>query len=301
MEYSIRASAAPGTDQVSSMYSFLQAIFRSRTALFGWGLLLLLVVISIAGPWLGLSNPVRSDLSLRMLSPTWSLTGLGNHPLGTDQLGRDILSRIIYGSRVTLSVGLAAVVLGGFFGVLLGLVSGFRGGWTDRILMRIADMQLSLPLMLLALLVVAALGPSLQNLIIVLALTGWVRYARIIRGQVLSLREREFILSARAIGAGPLRIMLRHILPNVLTPALVVATLELARVIVMEAALSFLGLGVQPPSPSWGRMLAEGRTLISSAWWISTFPGVAILLTVLSVNLVGDWLRDHFDPRSGIR
>ena len=280
------------------MSSFAKAILRSRTALFGWGLLSLLVLLAILGPTIGLPNPVKSELGARLIPPTWTFTDLASHPLGTDQLGRDILSRIIHGSRVTLSVGLAAVVLGGFVGVMLGLVAGFFGGITDRILMRLADMQLSLPLMLLALLVVAALGPSLQNLIIVLALTGWVRYARIIRGQVLSLREREFVLSARAIGASPLRIMLHHILPNVLTPALVVATLELARVIVMEAALSFLGLGVQPPSPSWGRMLAEGRTLISSAWWITTFPGVAILLTVLSVNLVGDWLRDHFDPRT---
>lgn len=280
------------------MRSFFKAVLRSHTGMFGWSLLLLLVLLAILGPAIGLPNPVRSDLAARLIPPTWAFADFAGHPLGTDQLGRDILSRIIYGSRVTLSVGLAAVVLGGFIGVMLGLVAGFFGGLTDRILMRLADMQLSLPLMLLALLVVAALGPSLRNLIIVLALTGWVRYARIIRGQVLSLREREFILSARAIGASPLRIMLRHILPNVLTPALVVATLELARVIVMEAALSFLGLGVQPPSPSWGRMLAEGRTLISSAWWITAFPGVAILLTVLSVNLVGDWLRDHFDPRT---
>ena len=280
------------------MSSFVKAILRSRTALFGWGLLSLLVLLAILGPTIGLPNPVKSELGARLIPPTWTFTDLASHPLGTDQLGRDILSRIIHGSRVTLSVGLAAVVLGGFVGVMLGLVAGFFGGITDRILMRLADMQLSLPLMLLALLVVAALGPSLQNLIIVLALTGWVRYARIIRGQVLSLREREFVLSARVIGASPLRIMIHHILPNVLTPALVVATLELARVIVMEAALSFLGLGVQPPSPSWGRMLAEGRTLISTAWWITTFPGVAILLTVLSVNLVGDWLRDHFDPRT---
>lgn len=280
------------------MRSFFKAILRSHTAMFGWSLLLLLVLLAILGPAIGLPNPVKSDLGARLIPPTWAFADPAGHPLGTDQLGRDILSRIIHGSRVTLSVGLAAVVLGGFVGVMLGLVAGFFGGITDRILMRLADMQLSLPLMLLALLVVAALGPSLQNLIIVLALTGWVRYARIIRGQVLSLCEREFVLSARAIGASPLRIMLHHILPNVLTPALVVATLELARVIVMEAALSFLGLGVQPPSPSWGRMLAEGRTLISSAWWITTFPGVAILLTVLSVNLVGDWLRDHFDPRT---
>jgi peptide/nickel transport system permease protein len=233
-----------------------------------------------------------------MAAPTWSsLFSPGSHPLGTDELGRDILSRILYGSRVTLSIAAAAVILGGVVGVLLGIVAGYSRGMVDRVLMRIVDVQLSLPLMLLALLVVAALGPSTRNLIIVLALTSWLRYARIIRGQVLALREREFILSAHSIGAGTWRIILRHLLPNVMTPALVIATLELARIIIMDASLSFLGLGVQPPNPSWGRMLADGRVYISSAWWIVTFPGIAILLTVLSVNLLGDWLRDYFDPK----
>jgi peptide/nickel transport system permease protein len=177
------------------------------------------------------------------------------------------------------------------------LCAGYFGKWVDRILMRLADVQLSFPLMLLAVLIVAALGPSLPNLIMVLALTTWVRYARIVRGEVLSLREREFVLAARAAGASSTRIVLRHLLPNVMTAVLVVGTLELARVIILESALSFLGLGVQPPSPSWGRMLADGRAYLESAWWLATIPGLAILLTVLSVNLVGDWLRDHFDPR----
>jgi len=221
----------------------------------------------------------------------------GAHPLGADELGRDILARIVYGSRVTLMIAAAAVVLGGVVGTLLGIVAGYYRGMVDRILMRIVDVQLALPLMLLALLVIAALGPSTLNLILVLALTSWLRYARIIRGQVLALREREFVLSAHAIGASTWRIMRKHLLPNVLTSALVVATLELARVIIMDAALSFLGLGVQPPNPSWGRMLADGRVYISTAWWIVTFPGLAILLTVLSVNLLGDWLRDYFDPK----
>ncbi|WP_367713288.1 ABC transporter permease [Ketogulonicigenium vulgare] len=188
--------------------------------------------------------------------------------------------------------------LGALIGVTLGIVAGFTGGWVDAILMRLVDMQLAFPLVLFALLVVAALGPSLTNLIIVLGITSWTQYARIVRGQVLALREREFVLSARAAGAGSLRIMARHILPNVMTPVLVVGTLELARIIVMDAALSFLGLGVQPPTPSWGRMLADGRVYITSAWWVVTFPGLAIALTVLSVNLLGDWLRDYFDPKA---
>lgn len=280
------------------MVKFLSSLGRSKAGLLGAMLILMFVASALLAPILGLSNPTRGDLRARLAPPTWtSIVEPGAHPLGTDQLGRDILSRIVYGGQVTLAVAAWAVVLGGIVGVLLGILAGYYGGIVDRLLMRLVDIQLALPLMLLALLVVAALGPSLQNLIVVLALTSWIRYARIIRGQVLALREREFVQSARAIGASTMRIMLRHILPNVLTPALVVATLELARVIIMDAALSFLGLGVQPPSPSWGRMLSEGRVYISTAWWIVTFPGVAILLMVLSVNLLGDWLRDYFDPR----
>ncbi|PWC13480.1 ABC transporter permease [Brenneria corticis] len=280
------------------MKTFFLALGGNRSGMFGFILLVILLLAAAFGPWLGLMPPTKSNLLLRMQPPTWSgLFSPGAHPFGTDELGRDVLSRIIHGSRITLTIAFIAVVLGGMVGVLCGIVAGYHRGIIDRILMRIVDIQLALPLMLLALLVVAAFGPSMRNLILVLALTSWIRYARIIRGQVLSLREQEFILSAHAIGAGGWRIMWRHILPNVLTPAVVVATLELARLIIMDAALSFLGLGVQPPDPSWGRMLADGRVYISSAWWIVTFPGLAILFTVLSVNLLGDWLRDYFDPK----
>jgi peptide/nickel transport system permease protein len=280
------------------MRAFFTSLAKSRTGLVGFVLLAFFVALAIGAPWLGLPSPIRGDLMARLAPPTW--TGPfspGAHPLGTDEVGRDILSRILHGSRLTLMIAATAVILGGVAGTFLGIVAGFYGGFVDRILMRLVDIQLALPLMLLALLVVAALGPSFSNLVIVLALTSWIRYARIIRGQVLALREREFVQSAHAIGASTMRIMLRHILPNVLTPALVVATLELARIIIMDAALSFLGLGIQPPNPSWGRMLADGRVYISTAWWIVTFPGLTILLTVLSVNLLGDWLRDYFDPK----
>jgi peptide/nickel transport system permease protein len=280
----------------------LTKLFRRQRhnwlGILGAALLLVLLALALAGPWLGLPDPTRGDLRARMLAPTLSWTSLGAHPLGTDQLGRDILSRIVTGSRVTLLIAGSAVVIGGIIGVALGLVAGYFGGWYDRVLMRLVDIQLAFPLMLLALLVVAALGPSLHNLIAVLALTSWVRYARIVRGEVLSVREREFVQAARAIGANHARILGIHVLPNVLTPVLVVATLELARTIVLEAGLSFLGLGIQPPSPSWGRMLADGRTYIASAWWIITLPGLALMLTVLSVNLLGDWLRDWLDPRA---
>lgn len=280
------------------MKSFFLALAKSRAGLFGFALVTFFCLAALAAPYLGLPSPTRSSLIARMTAPTWSgLFSPGAHPLGTDELGRDILARIVYGSRITLTIAATAVILGGIVGTLLGIVAGYYRGTVDRVLMRIVDIQLALPLMLLALLVIAALGPSTTNLVIVLALTSWLRYARIIRGQVLALREREYILSAHAIGASTWRIIIRHLLPNVLTPALVVATLELARIIIMDAALSFLGLGVQPPNPSWGRMLADGRVYISSAWWIVTFPGIAILLTVLSVNLLGDWLRDYFDPK----
>lgn len=281
-----------------TVLSFLRRQHANWLGLVGAALLMLLLTLALAGPWLELPDPTRSDLRARMLAPTISWTGLGAHPLGTDQLGRDILSRIIAGSRVTLTIAGAAVVLGGLVGVVLGLTAGYFGGWWDRVLMRLVDIQLAFPLMLLALLVVAALGPNLHNLVIVLALTGWVRYARITRAQVMTVSQREFVQAAIAMGAGHRRILFRHILPNVLTPALVVATLELARTIVLEAGLSFLGLGIQPPSPSWGRMLADGRSYIASAWWIITLPGLALMLTVLSVNLLGDWLRDWLDPRS---
>lgn len=280
------------------MRYFFTELSRSKAGMFGAALLLVIVLVAIAAPLLDLPDPTRGDLRARLAGPTWGGLSFGAHPLGTDEVGRDILSRLIHGSRMTLIIALTAVVLGGIVGTALGIVAGYKGGIVDRILMRLVDIQLAMPLMLLALLVVAALGPSIRNVILVLALTSWIRYARIIRAQVLSLREREFVQSACAIGASTARIMFMHILPNVITPALVVGTLELARIIIMDAALSFLGLGVQPPIPSWGRMLADGRVYLSSAWWTVTFPGLAIVLTVLSINLFGDWLRDYFDPKT---
>jgi peptide/nickel transport system permease protein len=255
-----------------------------------WPLALLLVLL-LGGFWPGLPDPDAVDLPARLQAPGAA------HWLGTDQLGRDLLSRLLHGSRMTLALALAAVLLGGTLGTVLGVVSGYAGGVWDRILMRITDMQMALPTLLLALVIVAALGPSVGNLIIILAITGWTRYARILRGQTLALREREFILSAHAIGAGPLRIMLHHLLPNLISPLLVLATLELARVILIEAALSYLGLGVQPPTASWGRMLAEGEIYLSTAWWVVTFPGLAIVATVVVINLAGDRLGERLDPR----
>ena len=255
--------------------------------------LLLAVFASQVAP----ADPYKVTLTARLQPPTFSLSGEGA-VLGTDQVGRDLLSRLLYGGRITLSVAVVAVILGGAIGTTIGILAGYFGGWTERIAMRLADVQLSLPLLLFALLVIAALGPGLLNLILVLALTGWTQFARIIRSEVLSIRSRDFILAARAAGASRVRILWRHILPNVATIVCVLATLELARVVILEAALSFIGLGVPPPNASWGRMLAEGRDYVATAWWLCTFPGLAILLLVLAINLLGDRLRDVFDPRS---
>jgi peptide/nickel transport system permease protein len=244
-------------------------------------------------PW----DPARQMLLKRLRPPAWEARGLREHPLGTDHLGRDILSRILYGGRISLAVSLSSVALATTLGVTLGLCAGFFGGRADAIIMRVVDVFLAIPYILLAMGVVFALGPSLLNVILVMGATRWVQFARIVRADVLSIREREFVVGARARGNRALRLLVRHVLPNALTPIIVVATLELAFMIIYESALSFLGLGVQPPTPTWGWMLADGRNYIATAWWLATFPGLAIMLTVLAVNLLGDWLRDRLDPR----
>jgi peptide/nickel transport system permease protein len=262
------------------------------------GLILLgLVVTAIFAPQVAPHNPTRERLIDRLLPPTWAEDGDWRYVLGTDHLGRDLLSRIIYGSRVSLVVGFAAVVIGGVLGTALGVIAGFFGGPSDEIIMALADMQLAFPTILLAIAIIAVLGPSFSNLVFVIGISGWVTYARVARGQVLSLREKEFVEAIRAQGGSRLRIIWRHILPNTLAPLIVVATLDLARTIILESTLSFLALGIQPPTPSWGGMLSDGREYLLSAWWIATFPGVALMLTALSFNRLGDWLRDRTDPR----
>jgi peptide/nickel transport system permease protein len=255
-----------------------------------------LAVIALAAPYLAPHNPERGSLRARLEPPTLGGPDNQAHLLGTDHLGRDILSRIIYGTRVSLTVGFAAVAIGGMVGGSLGLVVGFRGGWIDEVVMTVADAQLAFPFILLAIGIIAVLGPSFRNLVIVVGLSGWVTYARVLRSQVLSLRRREFIDAIIGLGGSVPRIIVRHILPNVASTFMVIATLELARAIVLEATLSFLGLGIQPPTPSWGVMIQEGREYLDSAWWISVFPGLVLMLTSVVVSRTGDWLRDVFDP-----
>jgi peptide/nickel transport system permease protein len=298
---STRATALPLAEEVrparSETWIFLRRLARRRTSLFG-----LLVVSAVLLTALGAGvlmpfDPIEQDIGER-LKPPMSRDEAGRlHPLGTDHLGRDILARIVFGARPALLVGFAAVAISGVLGMVTGLVAGYFGGRIDDVLMRLADIQLAFPFILLAIAVIGVLGPSLTTIIAVIGVSSWVVYARIVRGAALSLREREFVQAAQALGSRDGRILLRHVLPNVFTPWLVVATLDMARVIVIESALSFLGLGVQPPTPTWGGMLADGRVYISTAWWLATFPGLAILVTVLGINLFGDGLRDTLDPR----
>ena len=269
----------------------------SFRAVFGLTVLLCMGGAALLAPQIAPWDPGRQMLLKRLRPPMWEARGLREHPLGTDHLGRDILSRILYGGRISLGVGLSAVTLSCLIGVTLGLLAGFHGGRTDAFIMRVVDVFLAIPYILLAMGVVFALGPSLLNVILVMAVTRWVQFARIVRADVLSIREREFVSGARARGSRSARLLLRHVLPNALTPIIVVATLELAFMIIYESALSFLGLGVQPPTPTWGWMLSDGRNYVATAWWLATFPGLAIMLTVLAVNLLGDWLRDTLDPR----
>jgi peptide/nickel transport system permease protein len=256
----------------------------------------LLALVAAIAPWLAPHDPERGSLRARLAAPTLEAADGKAHLLGTDHLGRDVLSRMIFGTRVSLIVGFAAVAVGGLVGGVLGLLAGFRGGWVDEVVMTVADAQLAFPFILLAIGIIAVLGPSFPNLIVVVGLSGWVTYARVLRSQVLSLRRREFIDAILGLGGSVPRILLRHVLPNVASTLMVIATLELARAIVLEATLSFLGLGIQPPTPSWGGMIHEGREYLDTAWWISVCPGVVLMLTSLVVSRTGDWLRDVLDP-----
>lgn len=275
-----------------------RSLRQNKAALIAIGVVVLVILSAVAAPLVAPHDPVQQNLKLRLQPPAWLEGGDWSHLLGTDHLGRDILSRIIYGARVSLLVGFSSVFLAGILGTLIGVLAGFYRGWLDDTISRIIDIQLAVPYLLLAVALMMLIGSNLRNIILVLVLYGWTVYARLVRAEALSVREREYVTAARAGGASTPRIMLRHVLPNVLNPVIVIATLEMANMIIFEAGLSFLGLGVQPPTPSWGGMLSDGRDYIPAGiWWPATFPGLAISLTILAINQVGDWLRDLLDPR----
>jgi peptide/nickel transport system permease protein len=276
---------------------FLPRLLRSKIAIASAVILALVFCAAIAAPWIAPHDPAEIHLINRLKPPGFVDSSGHQYWLGTDSLGRDVYSRIVYGARVSLTVGLSAVLISGTVGLLLGLVSGFFGGWLDDLIMRIADIQLSFPTILLALAIMAVLGSGLDKVILVLGLTGWVQYGRIVRGQVLSVKQEEFVLAARATGERDWRILFEHILPNIWSPVIVIASFSVATNIIAEASLSFLGVGVPPSVPSWGAMLADGRQFIGLAEWLTIPAGLAISLTVLSINILGDWLRDFIDPR----
>ena len=252
---------------------------------------LLLFMVSMAAPLIAPYDPADIDVKQILMGPSSA------HLLGTDQLGRDVLSRMIWGSRISLKVGFVAVGIATTIGIVCGAISGYYGGWIDNVMMRFVDIMLCFPAFFLILAVIAFLEPSIWNIMVVIGITGWMGMARLVRAEFLSLREREFVLSARALGASDMRIIFRHILPNAMTPVLVSATLGVAGAILTESALSFLGIGVQPPTPSWGNILTAGKDNIEIAWWLSLYPGLAILITVLGYNLLGEGIRDSLDPR----
>ncbi len=260
-------------------------------------LVFLLVIPGLFADWIAPHDPIKGSLSARLKPPMWEKGGSSTYPLGTDKVGRDVLSRIIHGARVSLRVSLEAIAVSGVIGTTLGLLAGYFGGRIDGLIMRLVDISLSLPIILIALVFVAALGPSFATMNAVITVALWSRYARQVRGEVLSIKQRDFVARARVAGASHLRIMFRYLLPNVVNSLIVLATLQVGFVILLESSLSFLGAGIPRPTPAWGLMVADGRELIVTAWWIAMFPGLAIMLTVLSMNLVGDWLRDHLDPK----
>jgi peptide/nickel transport system permease protein len=270
---------------------------RNPSGLVGLVIVALVVVVALLVPWISPHDPLEQEITERLKPPAWAEEGDWKYLLGTDGLGRDILSRIVHGSRVSLVVGLSAAFLSGTVGVLLGLVAGYFGGRVDALISRMSDVQQAIPFLVLAVAVVAMMGPGLVNLIVVLAVTTWINYFRVVRGRVLSIREEEYVWAARLVGCSGLRVLFRHILPNVAAPVIVITTLLVANMIIFEASLSFLGLGVPPSVPTWGRIVSDGREYVASAWWISLFPGLAILITTMGINLLGDWLREALDPR----
>jgi len=265
------------------------------------GVLGLVIVVAMSGIAIGAAyvsphDPYEQDITARLKPPVWMAGANPKHLLGTDPVGRDILARIIYGSRISLATGAVSVIISALIGVLLGLIGGYYGRTLDSLITNLVNVMMAFPFMLLALTAVAVMGPSFRNMVIVLGITGWPIYTRVVRAETAQIKTLEFVVAARALGFSSLRVILRHVFPNLFNTVIVTSSLEVARMILMESILSFLGLGVQPPTPSWGGMLGEGRTYMLTHWWLATFPGIAIFITTLGINLLGDGLRDVFDP-----
>ncbi|HLQ31363.1 MAG TPA: ABC transporter permease [Chloroflexota bacterium] len=296
LDVPLGAEGASLSELVSRGVRTGRSMLRRPRIMFSLAVIAVVIVCAAFPQLLAPYDPLKPDIAARLGSPMIEKNGLV-HALGTDSLGRDTLSRIIYGARISAVVGASAVALAGVIGVILGLLAGFYGGAVDAAISRLGDVALAVPYLVLAIGVVAVFGGGLPTVIAVLALSTWMTYTRIVRAEVLAVRHSEFIEAARSIGARPARLMFRHILPNVSSSIIVIASQQLAAMILFEAALSFLGLGVGPPTPSWGSMVADGRLYVANAWWVSTLPGFAILLTVLAANWLGDWVRDALDPR----
>jgi peptide/nickel transport system permease protein len=275
----------------------LKELWSDKAGTFGAILVLVIVAAALLGPLVAPHDPTAQSLVGRLRPPVWYADGTAENLLGTDHLGRDVLSRIIYGARTSISIGALVVLTAGSFGITMGLLAGYKAGRWDTIIMRIVDTQLAFPGLLLALIIITVLGASFTLLVIILAVDGWMVYARMTRGVVLSTKEKPYVEAAELVGCSPRRIIFRHILPNLLSPLITLAILEFARVVIAEAALSFIGLGIQPPQISWGLDVTSGRNYVFNAWWLVTFPGIAIALTVLGLNLVASWLRIFSDPR----
>lgn len=273
---------------------------RSPVGLIGAVIVFLVIVSALFAPTLAPHDPAAMNVNARFLPPAWSPGGDWARPLGTDQLGRDILSRLLYGARISVLVGITSMIASGIIGVAIGLISGYYGSILDVVLSRLIDTFLAMPFIVLALAIIGVLGTGLFNLIVVLSVTGWVTYARVVRAEVLAAKETEYVLAAKVAGQNEWRIAVRHILPNILAPVIVLSTLSIATAIIAESSLSFLGLGAQPPTITWGSMLADGREHVATSWWLATFPGVAITVSVLGIIFLGDWLRDVLDPRMSI-
>lgn len=296
-EQSVQAETTVDHESSSKAKELWHQLKKSKTGLFGLIITLVVVFIAIFAPFIATHDPLATDTTLMNKPPFWLEGGDKENILGTDNLGRDIFSRVIYGSRVSLLVGFFAVIIAGIIGVMIGLLSGFYGGFIDNMLMRLVDAFLAIPGILLVLVFLAVLKPGLMTLIFIIGITTWTTYARVIRGEVLAVKELEFVKAALTIGVSRPVIIIRHILPNVFTPFIVISTLSVATTIILEASLSFLGMGIQSPAISWGGMLSDGRDYLTTSWWIATFPGAALTITVLGIILLGDWLRDALDPR----